>query len=320
MFYRYLSNPEELNLDYRGHALLPPKKFFFPEVEVLFTYEVLDGDIALYDACEQLKGLRRIFIGIKPCDLKALQHLDKVFVSKFHDPYYKARREGTLIVALNCTDPLDYCFCAYVGSGPKAEGGYDLAMTDIGDAFLVDVGSEEGLKLVKLNLDLFRPALESDVRRGEERVKAARDRILRQGLPDLSKAYESFVRSFESPLWLKYSGKCLACGKCNYACPTCRCFDVYDDPSLDMRSGKRVRVWDSCHFLSFTRVAGGHVFRKERVSRFKQRVYHKYCYSLDEVGELSCVGCGRCVEVCPAGIDLREVLKEVVGGGEPVPA
>ena len=217
------------------------------------------------------------------------------------------------MIGLTCNEPMDYCFCAYTGSGPGIRDGFDLLMTDLGDRYLVEVGSGRGLELVKLNLDLFRSASGKDVEERERILAKVEDRIREQGLPDLTKIYEELVKAFDSRIWDEYGRLCLACGKCNFTCPTCSCFDIYDDPNLDFRSGKRVRVWDSCHFLSFTRVASGEVFRKDRPSRVKQRVYHKYCYSVDDIGVISCVGCGRCVEVCSAGIDIREVTRRVVG-------
>jgi len=313
VLYEFVSDPHEANLEYRGTTLLPPKRFFFPEKEILFTYEIEEGgEVRVYDRYSEVKGLRRVLVGVRPCDIRGLEVLDKVFIGEFHDPYYAARRQGTLIVGLTCNEPTEYCFCAYTGSGPMIDSGYDLLMTDLGESYLVEVGSEKGEKIVKLNLDLFKEATADDLRERTRILREVEGKIREQGLPDLTKMYEPLVKLFNADLWREYGRRCVACGKCNFTCPTCRCFNVYDDPNLDLRSGKRVRVWDSCHFLSFTRVASGEVFRKERHSRVKQRIYHKYCYSIDEIGMISCVGCGRCIEVCSAGIDIREVAKEVM--------
>ncbi|RLF00834.1 MAG: hypothetical protein DRJ57_00315 [Thermoprotei archaeon] len=311
-FLSYVSDPAEVNMEYRGTTLLPPKRFFFPEVEVLFTYRVTEGRVELYDKLEEVRGAKRVLLGVRPCDIKSLEILDKVLIGEYKDPYYAARRDGTLIVGLTCNEPDEYCFCAFTGSGPQASGGFDLLMTDLGDRYLVEIGSDRGERVVNLNLDLFKPASKDEVNEREEILKRVEAEIKRQELPDLTKVYEAFVKNFDAELWLEYGRRCLACGKCNYVCPTCRCFDVYDEPSLDKSGGKRVRVWDSCHFLSFTRVAGGKVFRSERPSRVKQRIYHKYCYGVDEIGEIECVGCGRCIKVCPASIDIREAAKRVV--------
>jgi len=190
--------------------------------------------------------------------------------------------------------------------------GFDLMLTDLGDLYLVEIGSEEGERLIKFNLDLFEEASEDHIKERDRILKEVDAKIRRYKMASIDGIYDLMMEKFNDPLWDMYGEKCLSCGKCNYVCPTCRCFDIYEEPDYSLRSGKRVRVWDSCHFLSFTRVAGGKVFREERRSRIKQRVFHKYFYSIDEIGSISCVGCGRCIEVCPARIDIREIFNKVM--------
>ena len=311
IFYERIADPHEVDLEYTGRSQLPPKRFFLPEKEVLFTYEITTEGILIYDRSEELEGLKRIFIGIRPCDIHSLKILDKIFFGKFHDPYYGLRRKNTLILGLTCNEALEYCFCAYMGSGPSIENGFDLLLTDLGDHYLVEIGSDKGKKLVYHNIDLFRSASFEDLKERRRILSQVESDIKKEPFPDLNRLYEALLKNFRADMWNKYGEVCLACGKCNFVCPTCVCFDVYDDPNLDLKSGKRVRVWDSCHFISFTRVAGGLVFRKERPSRVKQRVYHKYCYSVDEIGMFSCVGCGRCIETCPVNINIMKIAREV---------
>ena len=314
VMYKYVSDASEVDLEYRGHTLLPPKKFFFPEKEVLFTYEISDkGTVSIYDKCEELKGLQRVFIGIKPCDISSLKILDKVLISEFHDPYYAMRRNNTLLIGITCSEPLDYCFCYYTGSGPSTDDGYDLLLTDLGEEYLVRIGSNRGLMLIKYNIDLFKEANEEKIALAKKLIEEAELKMREQGLPSFENIYEVMIKNFNSKIWEEYGRACLACGKCNFTCPTCTCFDIFDEVNLDLKSGRRVRVWDSCHFLSFTQVASGEIFRKSRPSRVKQRIYHKYCYSLDEIGVISCVGCGRCIEVCTARIDLRDIIRRLYG-------
>lgn len=308
-----ISSPKEMDLEYRGHTLLPPKRFFFPEKEILFVYKVKADGVEIHDKLEELKSLRQVIIGIRPCDITGLLVLDKIFTRMFKDPYYIARRKNTLVIGLTCNEPAEYCFCVFTNSGPLLKEGFDLLLTDLGDRYLVEVGTEKGSNVVRFNPDIFSKAGERDLREREEIIREVAERIKAQKLPDFTSLYDFMRRNFNSKIWEKYGRKCLACGKCNFTCPTCHCFDVFDDPDLSLKSGKRIRVWDSCHFISFTRVASGEIFRRERTSRVKQRIYHKLCYSVDEIGIISCVGCGRCIDVCSAGIDVREVVRELEG-------
>lgn len=312
VLFSFVSDPNDIDLIYRGHTLLSPKRFFLPEKEVLFTYEKNGNGVTIYDKCEEVEASKRVLVGIHPCDIQGLIYLDKVFIKDFNDPYYIARRKNTLIIGLTCREPADYCFCSYTGSGPMIRDGFDLMLTDLGDLYLVEIGSEEGERLIKFNLDLFEEASEDHIKERDRILKEVDAKIRRYKMASIDGIYDLMVEKFNDPLWDMYGEKCLSCGKCNYVCPTCRCFDIYEEPDYSLRSGKRVRVWDSCHFLSFTRVAGGKVFREERRSRIKQRVFHKYFYSIDEIGSISCVGCGRCIEVCPARIDIREIFNKVM--------
>ncbi len=312
---RNVSDPADIYLEFKGVPLSSPKRFLFPEKEILFTYETTDSkeEVVIYDKYEELKNVSHILIGIRPCDIKALLILDKVLMGEYHDPYYAVRRRNAVIIGLTCNEPAETCFCTFTDSGPDAEEGFDLLLTDLDDVFFVKIGSKRGERLIKLNLDLFRRPSEEDYKERYKVLKNVREKINQQKLPNLLNLYEPMVKLFNNEIWDKYGKSCVACGKCNFICPTCRCFNIYDDPNLDAKSGKRVRAWDSCHFLSFTQVAGGVIFRKERPSRVKQRIYHKYCYSIDEIGLISCVGCGRCIDVCSANIDIREALAEVAG-------
>jgi hypothetical protein len=96
-------------------------------------------------------------------------------------------------------------------------------------------------------------------------------------------------------------------------CPTCYCFDVCDEVALGGRAGQRVRTWDSCLFKTHALVAGGENFRESRASRVKFRFYHKQRGFVAEYGRPSCVGCGRCSTMCPAGIDITTVIQMIRG-------
>lgn len=309
-----ISDWSELKLDASGVPLLPPKKIFFPPEEVLFTFKISDdNNIEIEDPLDKIKEKKRVLIGIRPCDAHGLTLLDKVFIGKTVDPYYVTRRENTIIICITCNNPTEYCFCNFTKSGPSIKEGFDLLLTDIGEFFFVEIGSERGKDIINSNLDLFQEASENDLARRDQKIREVEEKLSRNQLTSSNELYQKLIRAFNDELWNEYGRRCVACGKCNFTCPTCHCFDVYDVMELTLREGKRVRKWDACHFLSFTRVAGGEIFRKERTSRVKQRIYDKYCYPVDEFGSIFCVGCGRCIHVCTAGIDIREILKKVLG-------
>lgn len=302
-------SPNDLRLEY-STTYLPPKKLFLPIRETLFTYEITDEGVRIvHDYLRDLEeGKGWILLGIHACDLHGLLYLDKVFTSKFQDPYYITRRKNTTIVCVTCRQPMDWCFCTSTGTGPTIDHDFDLLMTNIGGDYFVEFGSRRGKALVEPNADLFREATRADHGRRKEEIEEASRKVPRR--VSLDGIYQKLVKVFDSDLWDEYGRRGVACGKCNFVCPTCYCFDVLDEMDLDGRRGERVKVWDSCHFLSFARVAGGN-FRESRTSRIKQRIYHKFCYTIDEYGLISCVACGRCIWVCPPRFDLVEIINEV---------
>ncbi|MEM1985763.1 MAG: 4Fe-4S dicluster domain-containing protein [Nitrososphaeria archaeon] len=319
--FEYVSDDREIELDYVGHTILPPKKFFFPPIEEMFVYEYDEtGNMRIHDFLEEVSKGNRVIFGVKPCDVSSLLILDKVFTGEYNDPYYTTRRNNTLVIGMTCNRPMEYCFCAYVNSGPSIKKGFDLLLSDLGDTYLVEVGGEKGWKLTKFNLDIFNEAGKEDVEERDRILLNVEEEIRRKILPNFATVDRILIERFSDEIWEDYGRKCLACGKCNFTCPTCRCFTISDEPNPDLKSGKRVRTWDSCHFLSFTKVASGEVFRRDRPSRFKQRIYHKFVYSINEIGSISCVGCGRCIEVCPAKINIFDVVKEVIVGDKSLPA
>ena len=312
-----VNSSREITISYPGRTLLPVKKFFLPPREVLFEYEIGEGGIVIHDSLERVMEEKRVIIGAKPCDISSLAILSRTFRKHFNDPYINARLSNTIIIGITCEEVADTCFCYQAGSGPLPSSNYDLLLTRLpNNQYLVEVGSEKGLGIINNNKELFREAREEDIRYREEKMRELINAMTHQNLPRLSMVYNDLVNSYDSAMWREYAEKCLSCGKCNFVCPTCYCFDVHDETDFELRRGKRVRTWDACHFLSFTRVASGEVFRKDRSSRIKQRIYHKLVYSINDIGIITCVGCGRCIDVCPAGIDIREVILKSWGGSE----
>ena len=259
---------------------------------------------------------RYAFVGVRACDLAALAIQDRVLAGgPWPDDRYAARREAAFVVAVQCTEPAATCFCASAGTGPKATGGFDLALTELLDGgrhvFLVEVGSERGLELVRA-LSLREATADdaataaSDVARAE----AAMGRSL-----DMNGARERLARSYESPRWETIGARCLGCANCTLVCPTCFCSTTLDKTSLDGATYERVRRWDSCFTLEFTHIHGGS-HRSTIASRYRQWMTHKLSTWHDQFGTPGCVGCGRCIVWCPAGIDITEEARALSAAEE----
>ncbi len=289
------------------HGPDSPKKYLFPPELRLFKvtpdwrFELGDGG-----------DVKLAFFGIKPCDLAAIKVMDLVQGS-YGDPHYFRVRGNSLVVVENCVKPGGTCFCATMGTGPKASGGFDISFTKLGSKVFFEAGSERGVELLG-ELEL-RPAEGGEVREVTEVLSRAAEQA-RAGF-DLREVPELLEAGLESPVFKEITERCLGCANCTMVCPTCFCFDVIDVPNLD-GSAERIRVWDSCFTFTYAQVAGGH-FREELWARYRHWLLHKFSYWLKQFGTFGCVGCGRCITWCPTGIDVREsvikVIKWVRSGG-----
>jgi len=299
-----LGSPEEAVLDYRN-ARVSPKGLLFPQAEVLLTYNLASERAELQEAPQQQE--RQVVFGIRPCDARSFVLLDRVFEGNaWHDGYYLSRRRNTTVVALACPRPGLACFCASVGGGPFSTEGSDLLLTDLGQEYLLEVVTDKGAALTEAWSE-YGEAGEDSLRRKAELQQGAEAALA--GRVEIDGIDRRLKGMWDDVFWERLHEKCLGCGVCTYLCPTCHCFDIVDEGSD--RQGQRLRLWDSCMFPLFTRQASGHNPRPTGKERWRQRLMHKFCYSVDSYGEVGCVGCGRCVVNCPVNLDLRHVLNEI---------
>ena len=278
-------------------AYNPPKRFLLPPRETLVRY-----DLRKYTAEPVFEAPKQILFGLHPYDLKAVNQLDQLMEGGSPDQNYLRRREATVIMAL---DPLTVSPTAFWSSigGDHVNHGFDLYWTKIGPAsFLVSVGSPRGEELLRAAGELL-PATAADreaARRAKLRAHTlARSNSLKYNWEETPRV---LGRSWDSPVWRKYAVMCLACGSCNLVCPTCYCFDIREEADDRLEQGERFRQWDGCMLESFALVAGNHNFRPKALDRYRHRYFRKGKYIYDKIGELGCVGCGRCVRACTAGI------------------
>ncbi len=292
--FQRISGGEEAILDYTNTAY-PPKNFFIPNGEILFRYDSKRGGVE-----DTVSRERRVIFGIRPCDVHGLARLDKVFMNEYEDPYYSQKRKDTIVIAVNCAKSGDNCFCQSMGTD-RLEDGFDILLSETEEGYLVEDSTDRGRKIMKG----FRR-----VSRAPRTKKMKNTRIF-----DSKNIEKRLLPVFGSPGWNKIAGKCLSCGACTAVCPTCYCFNVRDENEFGESRGVRKRIWDFCMLLDFSRVAGDVVFRRERPERCKQFVFHKLSYFKKEHGKQLCTGCGRCVDVCPTGIDFFAEAEKLLERG-----
>lgn len=246
------------------------------------------------------------FLGVRPCDLRAIAVQDRVLATGPHtDSRYRARRERAFLVVVECTEPGATCFCTSMGTGPAVDGGYDLALTEViderGHRFWARAGSDEGaMVLAELPQQ---PADASAATAAQELVAAAADRMGRT-MPEVN--LQALMRdTLHADRWNDVAARCLTCGNCTMACPTCFCTSAEDVTDLTGDHAERWQRWESCFDLEFTHLPGGPV-RASGHSRYRQWATHKLGTWYDQFGSSGCVGCGRCIVWCPVGIDITE--------------
>lgn len=279
---------------------LPAKPALFPQCETMlcFTERAEAADSAPPtpdDAAEQ------VWFGVRPCDAAGLAFIEKFYAgSGVADPYVTARRQRTTIISLACNSPAETCFCLAVGGSPAGTRGSDLLITELGDTLLAEPITARGETLVK-DLPEAQPA---DCKRKQELLQPTEAKIRLR--IDTRALKQKLARGFDHPVWESLSLPCVNCGICTFLCPTCHCFDVTDEKTAG--TVERIRVWDSCQFCLYSQHASGHNPRATPHSRYRNRVMDKFCYTVEQVGEISCTGCGRCIQSCPMAIDIRQTV------------
>lgn len=289
-----------------GFAVGPQswKRFLHPPVETLWRAQQGEGGLLFSTAAGP--SPRYAFLGVRACELHAIAIQDRVFCEgPYPEPGYAGRRRDAFIVAVNCAEAGDTCFCASMDCGPQAEGGFDLALTELIDetrhAFLVEVGSAAGEELLA---GLPRRAA-ADAERAAAAAVVARTASQMGRRLDTAGLKELLQDNPEHPRWSEVAERCLSCANCTMVCPTCFCTTVEDRGDLAGSSAERVRKWDSCFTLDFSYLHGGSVRQSAR-ARYRQWMTHKLASWIDQFGTSGCVGCGRCITWCPVGIDITE--------------
>lgn len=284
-----------------------PKDAFFPQSENLYTC-IKEGKKIQIEP-EALKEQKFVVFGMKACDVQGVQVLDKVFLADPLDTFYAARRDHGTIVAMACHEPEESCFCKVFGID-CAEPAADVATWMVEGNLYWKSLTEKGEALTKDVESLLESADDADEKKVEDEKAAIRSIVEKLPYSNLSLEGwngDALSEKFDSPLWEELYKPCLACGTCTFVCPTCQCYDIKD---YNTGHGvKRYRCWDSCMYSDFTMMAHGNN-RTSQMQRYRQRFMHKLVYfPANNDGMYSCVGCGRCVEKCPASLNIVKVIK-----------
>ena len=302
-----IENPDDIMLDYLN-TKIPPKAVLFPQMEVLFEYTLDEKEVEITDR-QDLDNKILIF-GIRPCDSYSFELLANFF--SFHgnwkDELYLKKRENTTLIGIGCNTPRTTCFCTSVNGHPFNKENMDVFLTDLGDNYLVEGITDKGKNLIK-NISWLSDAKDEDVKKSQELAKKAEESIVTH--LDANGAVKILETNFEHPVWKEISEACVGCGTCAYMCPTCTCFDVTDETDQYNNRGRRIRTWDTCQSCLYTMETSGHNPRNSKIQRCRNRIMHKFSYYPKNYDLLGCVGCGRCVYLCPVNNDLRVILDKI---------
>lgn len=309
------------------------KRYFLPPTRPLFSLRKSANGPHLIPHEPNVRPIA--VVGARGCDLAALRVLGGVLGEESNHPseYFTAQRRQTFIVAVNCTTASSTSFCDAMGTGPDIREPFDLAITELprGDTtvLVVEVGSDRGEQLLSTVTPAAPRATDDEIRSGRARVERTRQAI--RALPVTTSGVspttpealgKALVQVLESPHWEKVASRCLACTNCTMACPTCFCTTTSEqsafiwDPDASTTEAPqlettRVEAWESCFSLDHSYIHGGHV-RASVASRYRQWLTHKFSTWWQQFGTSGCVGCGRCVTWCPAGIDIVAELGQLV--------
>jgi heterodisulfide reductase subunit C len=285
-----------------------PKDFFFPQTEDLMKFKTEGKNIEVIDIRDEIEDF--VVFGVRACDAKSFEILDRVFLSEPRDSFYAMKREKGIIVSVACSRPAETCFCSAFGIDAAAPAG-DVSAWKCEDALYLQANTERGSALLDSLGDILEDACGCAVTAQKEKIAAIMNKL---PLKDLSTAAFGGGKTqelFDHPAWEELSAACLGCGTCTFVCPTCQCYDIKD---FSTGSGVvRFRCWDSCMYSEFTKMAHGNN-RLTQKERFRQRFMHKLVYYPENNdGMFSCVGCGRCLAKCPISMNIVKVMKKIGG-------
>ena len=281
----------------------PAKEFLFPlrELAAIFPEPLEPKEVEPFAV-----------FGLKDCDLRSIDILDKVFSEdEFEDPFYVKRREKMFIISSDCSDPADSCFCNILNGEPFADSGFDLNVSQVKVGYIVEAGSQKGKEFVEAHSGLFSQSGD-DLLTERQQNRAETKKQLEQNNAELNfdaPINEIVENGQNSDVFDKEAATCVECQACTRICPTCHCFDIVDEG--DIEGGTRVKNWDYCQSKLFTLHTSGHNPRAFQYERYRQRIQHKFNYYVNKFERILCTGCGRCQRSCPVDHAMLHILKQI---------
>jgi ferredoxin len=302
---------------YFGYVVGPHswKNYLFPPRRKMWAAKQTNDGFTVEEAAPPAEKFA--FVGVRSCELRAIEIQDRVLAGgEYRDDAYEALRRNALIVAVNCTVAGGTCFCVSMDTGPKARGGYDIALTEIVENgahyFTVETGSDRGREIVDGIEDAV-PAKAQQIESTERAVAGAAEQMGRT--LDTNGVKELLYDNIDNGRWEKVARRCLTCGNCTMVCPTCFCTTVEDTNDLSGNNTERWRAWDSCFSIEYSYIHGGSM-RRTAAAQYRQWLTHKLATWQDQFDTMGCVGCGRCITWCPVGIDITEEVGAIRAAGK----
>ena len=287
------------------------KKYLFPAKSTLLNVTKTDNGWEFVP--HPPEAVKYAFLGVRACELAAIRVQNQVFLSgPYPDDIYRERHANLLIIAVNCTQAASTCFCHSMNSGPRCQSGFDLALTELSDGFLCEIGSTAGNDLI---------AACSAAEATAEQIEAS-DRARQQAIDQMTRKMDTsdlpglLLGNLNHPHWNEVGERCLSCTNCTMVCPTCFCSSVNEVSDLNTGAIERQRTWDSCFNPDFSYL-GGSLVRNDTAARYRQWLTHKLDSWHSQFGTSGCVGCGRCITWCPVGIDIVEEVEAIRKDGTP---
>jgi ferredoxin len=298
--YAVVEDASQMTFDYVV-PVNPAKEFFFPQTETIAEFDINRTTVDL--RATEVDARPTVIFGTRPCDADSFASLRSVFTWDFIDESYTKREESAVIISIACSTGDDACFCTSVGLTPDSTAGSDILLREMetGD-FAVEAVTARGKDFVKAHDKVFSEGTAGKLKEIFKPVKVE---------ADLSKIDANLKERahYENPIWPELARKCIGCGACTFSCPTCHCFDITDEGSAF--KGKRKKNWDACQFENFTLHAGGHNPRDTQPKRWRNRFMCKFNIYPNKFKTKGCVGCGRCVRVCPVRLDITEAMAAI---------